>query len=261
MSKFEILNQDCVVLQASICVMVVFVVALFLIPQPLCCFWLVVSIFSIILGVFGFMSWWGVSMDSIASITSIMCIGFCVDFTMHVTSAFVLEGGQSRMERVRRSLYLVGTPVLQGVAVILVGVASITTPESYFFRAVFRIVFLFTVIAAVHTLLFVPVALLSYGPATFDKHSVFRIQSRNALLGLTGDLCELPEEASGSSSGSGLAVASLTAKVSPMHVVELKRRLTGSYVTPVRAHLPLLEKALREEANLRSGESSFLDVN
>jgi len=237
--------------------MVVFVVALFLIPQPLCCFWLVVSIFSIILGVFGFMSWWGVSMDSIASITSIMCIGFCVDFTMHVTSAFVLEGGLSRMERVRRSLYLVGTPVLQGVAVILVGVASITTPESYFFRAVFRIVFLFTVIAAVHTLLFVPVALLSYGPAKFEKHSVFRIQSRNALLGLTGDLCELPEEVSGSGSGS----SSLSAKVSPVSLVETKRRLTGSYITPVRAHLPFLGKALRKEADWRSGESSFLGVD
>ena len=74
-------------------------------------------------------------------------------------------------------------------------------------------------------------------------------------------MCELPEEMSGSRSGS------LSAKVSPMHVVEsmhvfgTKRRLTGSYVTPVRAHLPFLEKALREEADLRSGESSFLDVN
>jgi len=147
--------------------------------------------------------------------------------------------------------------VLQGVAVILVGVASITTPESYFFRAVFRIVFLFTVIAAVHTLLFVPVALLSYGPAKFEKHSVFRIQSRNALLGLTGDLCELPEEVSGSGSGS----SSLSAKVSPVSLVETKRRLTGSYITPVRAHLPFLGKALRKEADWRSGESSFLGVD
>ena len=64
-------------------------VSLVLIPNPICSLWVAFSILSIEVGVVGFMTLWNVNLDSISMINLIMCIGFSVDFSAHISYHFM----------------------------------------------------------------------------------------------------------------------------------------------------------------------------
>ena len=70
---------------AAVCMMLV---SLILIPNPICSLWVGFSIISIELGVVGLMTLWGVNLDSVSMINLIMCIGFSVDFSAHISYHF-----------------------------------------------------------------------------------------------------------------------------------------------------------------------------
>ena len=55
--------------------LVMIIIALFLIPSVVCSLWVSFSIVSIEIGVVGFMTFWGINLDSISMINLIMCIG------------------------------------------------------------------------------------------------------------------------------------------------------------------------------------------
>ena len=62
---------QCVAIAAG----VMMVVSLIFIPNPVCSLWVAFSIISIEIGVLGFMTFWGINLDSISMINLIMCIG------------------------------------------------------------------------------------------------------------------------------------------------------------------------------------------
>ena len=74
-----------------ISVIVMIPIALLMIPQPFCAFAIGGSIFSIGLGVIGWMTWWGVNLDATSMITIAMSVGFSVDFSAHCTYAYMTE--------------------------------------------------------------------------------------------------------------------------------------------------------------------------
>ena len=73
----------------SVAAVIMMFVSLFLIPNPICSLWVAFSILSIELGVVGFMTLWNVNLDSISMINLIMCIGFSVDFSAHISYHFM----------------------------------------------------------------------------------------------------------------------------------------------------------------------------
>ncbi|KFQ68913.1 Patched domain-containing protein 3, partial [Phaethon lepturus] len=135
------------------------VVSLLLIPNPLCCLWVTFAIASVIVGVAGFMTFWNVNLDSISMINLVICIGFSVDFSAHISYAFVTSGESSANKRAIEALSLLGYPVLQGAVSTILGVVVLAAAKAYIFRTFFKIMFLVILFGALHGLVFIPVFL------------------------------------------------------------------------------------------------------
>ena len=148
-----------------------FVVSLLLIPHPVCSLWVTFSIVSICVGVIGYMAWWGVNLDTISMINIIMCIGFCVDFSAHITYAYVSAEGDTGNERMRNALHALGYPIAQGALSTILGIISLAFSASYIFRAFFKTMFLVIFFGAFHGLFIIPVLLSLMGPKSIKQRS------------------------------------------------------------------------------------------
>ncbi|XP_063309216.1 patched domain-containing protein 3-like [Pelobates fuscus] len=140
-----------------------FVISILLIPNPLCVLWVTFAIASIIVGVTGFMAYWQVNLDSISMINLVICIGFSVDFSAHISYAYVSNGSPKANSRVADALHSLGYPILQGGLSTILGVVVLSTAESYIFRTFFKIIFLVITFGMLHGLVFLPVFLTLFG--------------------------------------------------------------------------------------------------
>ena len=140
------------------------IISLLLIPHPVVSLWVTVSIVSICVGVVGYMALWDVHMDTISMINIIMCIGFCVDFTAHITYAFVSSQMIERSDRVRDALYNLGMPILQGSMSTILAVVVLAASFSYIFRTFFKVMFLVILFGSLHGMFLLPVILSIIGP-------------------------------------------------------------------------------------------------
>ena len=84
----------------TVAAIVMMIISLIFIPNPICSPWVAFSIISIEIGVVGFMTVWDVYLDSISMINLIMCIGFSVDFSAHISYHFMSRVDMTVEERV-----------------------------------------------------------------------------------------------------------------------------------------------------------------
>ena len=143
-----------------------FMVSLLLLPHPLISLYVTFSIASICTGIMGSMALWNVDLDMISLINIIMCIGFCVDFSAHVSYAFMIAGSGSRNARMRTALYALGFPIAQGAVSTILAIVSLGFASVYIFRSFAKTMLLVTVFGALHGLVILPVALSLTGPAS-----------------------------------------------------------------------------------------------
>uniref|UniRef100_W5ML63 Patched domain-containing protein 3 n=1 Tax=Lepisosteus oculatus TaxID=7918 RepID=W5ML63_LEPOC len=142
---------------------VMLVISLLLIPNPLCSLWVTFAIGSVIVGVAGFMALWQVNLDSISMINLVICIGFSVDFSAHISYAFVSNKNDNVNAKAIDSLFDLGYPIVQGAASTVLGVVALAAAESYIFRTFFKIMFLVILFGAAHGIVFLPVFLTFFG--------------------------------------------------------------------------------------------------
>ncbi|XP_066280920.1 patched domain-containing protein 3-like [Branchiostoma lanceolatum] len=155
-----------------------FVVALVLVPHPVCSIWVTLSIVSICTGVVGYMTFWDVNLDAISMINIIMCIGFSVDFSAHITYAFVSCKENSSNARAVFALYSLGMPILQGALSTILGVAALSTAPSYIFRTFFKTMFLVILLGALHGLVILPVVLTFVGRNVCGNKDSYSVDSK-----------------------------------------------------------------------------------
>ncbi|XDV26333.1 hypothetical protein PO909_030079, partial [Leuciscus waleckii] len=154
-------------LAVATCVMLV--ISLLLIPNPLCSLWVTFAIASVIVGVAGFMALWDVSLDSVSMINLVICIGFSVDFSAHISYAYVSSEKSSANEKAMDAVTKLGYPIIQGAMSTVAGVVVLAAAESYIFRTFFKIMFLVILFGAVHGIIFIPV-FLTFLSACSNSH-------------------------------------------------------------------------------------------
>ncbi|KAG7455215.1 hypothetical protein MATL_G00254230 [Megalops atlanticus] len=125
----------------------------------ICSLWVTFAIASVIVGVAGFMALWGVNLDSISMINLVICIGFSVDFSAHISYSFVSSKEPTANEKAIDSLFTLGYPIVQGAVSTILGVVVLSAAKSYIFRTFFKIMFLVISFGLAHGIAFIPVFL------------------------------------------------------------------------------------------------------
>ncbi|CAI2354512.1 unnamed protein product [Caenorhabditis sp. 36 PRJEB53466] len=139
----------------------ILVVSYIMVPEWRCAIGIVISIASINVGVLGFMSFWGVNLDSVSIITVIMCIGFAVDLSAHIAYAFSQSYGTSHTRAVA-ALETLGWPVFLGASSTVLGILLLTLVDSYIVQIFFKTVFLVINFSILHGLVFLPIFLMIF---------------------------------------------------------------------------------------------------
>ncbi|XP_007420835.1 patched domain-containing protein 3 [Python bivittatus] len=138
---------------------VMLVISLLLIPSPVCSLWVTFAIGSVVVGVTGYMAFWNVNLDSISMINLVISIGFSVDYSSHISYAFVSSSRLSANDKAIDALFHLGYPIVQASGSTLIGILVLSMAASYVFRTCFKIMFLVIIFGSLHGLVFIPVFL------------------------------------------------------------------------------------------------------
>ncbi|KAF8770970.1 Patched domain-containing protein 3 [Argiope bruennichi] len=163
-----ILVRDTSMQSICVAVAVMIVISLVFIPSLQCAVFVAFSIISIEVGVIGYMTLWGVNLDSISMINLIMCIGFSVDYSAHISYAYFSADKKTPEDGIKAALHSLGVPIFQGSVSTILGVIALIFAPSYIFLTFFKTVFLVILFGALHGILLLPV-LLSLSDSCFNS--------------------------------------------------------------------------------------------
>jgi len=149
---------------------VVMIVAILFIPSLFCSFLVFLTMLTTGLGVIGIMCFWGVNLDMISLLGLVICIGFAVDFTTHVSYAYITAEGDSE-DRIRRAMSALGVPILQGGFSTVLGISALLFMPGYAIKVIAKTIVLVICFAGFHGLFVLPVLLLVIKPERFSRGS------------------------------------------------------------------------------------------
>ncbi|XP_067674728.1 patched domain-containing protein 3-like [Haliotis asinina] len=153
----------------GVAVALMVVVTAILLPHPVIVAAVLFNILSILLGIFGFMALWDLSVSVITMIHLVMSVGFSVDFTVHVCSAYMLSEGHTRNVRARNAILHAAGPIFNGGLSTLIGICTLVVSQSYVFQSFFRIMVLVVLFGMSHAVLLMPVLLSLVGPIESNR--------------------------------------------------------------------------------------------
>jgi predicted RND superfamily exporter protein len=148
-----------------IAVEAMYLIALIFMPDLISVFCIIFSMMSIMTGLIGAMHAWGLSLSSITMLELIMSIGFCVDFSAHVTHAFIACVGKgTRNERAYKACIRMGFPIFNSALSTMIGCSLLAFCKSFIFISFFKTIVILMGLGIFNSLLFLPVLLSIVGP-------------------------------------------------------------------------------------------------
>ncbi|VDD85920.1 unnamed protein product [Enterobius vermicularis] len=149
------------------------------------------AICSISLGVFGFLSWWGLDLDPVTMSAIVMSIGFSVDYTAHVSYHFqrarlTLSPESTKTECLMCTLDSIGWPMMQAAISTLVCFLPVAFHHDYTPSVFVRTITLVVGWGLLHGLVLLPAIFAAIPDCLF-----LRDESYNATLSLPPSCCGL----------------------------------------------------------------------
>ena len=152
----------------GIAIVAIFVVTAIFLPHPLLVLFVTLTLAMILVGLFGFMHFCGLTLSSITMIHIIMSVGFSVDFSAHICHGFMESGKANRNEGAKGALIKSGGPIFNGAMSTIIGIIMLSFSKSFIFRSFFKVMLLIILFGLGYSLLFLPVILSLFGPK-FDN--------------------------------------------------------------------------------------------
>jgi len=115
-----------------------------------------------IVEVVGISHYWGVTVNGVATIYILICVGLAVDYAAHIAHAFKDSFGTGQ-ERSMQSLERIGPSVFHALFSTVIAIIVIGFSKSYIFKVFFKVIFLVTIIAGSHGLWLLPAILAMMG--------------------------------------------------------------------------------------------------
>jgi len=148
----------------GIAIVVMVIITTIFMPHPLLVFFVALTMLMILIGVFGFMYFWGLTLSSVTMIHLIMSIGFSVDFSAHICHAYICSEGVCRNSIVCAAIDRSGGPVFNAAVSSILGIMLLVFSTSYIFQSFYKLMFLVIVFGFAHSMFLLPVILSLIGP-------------------------------------------------------------------------------------------------
>ena len=144
---------------------IMYIISLFFIPDLISIFCIILSMISIMAGLIASMHVWGLTISPITMSLLILSVGFCIDFSAHLTHCFIASVGTgSRSKRAYAACMRIGMPIVNSAVSTILGICVLAFSRSYFFMSFFKTIFLLMCLGVLHSMIFLPVLLSLIGP-------------------------------------------------------------------------------------------------
>jgi predicted RND superfamily exporter protein len=160
----------------GIAVAVMLVVTFIFMPDIRVVLIVCVTLVCILVGLFGFMYFWDLTLSSITMIHLVMSVGFSVDFSVHVCHAFISVEGDERKEVLIKALDRSGGPIVNAAFSTLLGILMLAFSSSYIFISFGKVMFLVIAFGLLHAAFFLPLLLYWLSPC-LRKHAMAKVSS------------------------------------------------------------------------------------
>mmetsp|Transcript_27432 Transcript_27432/g.12778 ORF Transcript_27432/g.12778 Transcript_27432/m.12778 type:complete len:154 (+) Transcript_27432:185-646(+) len=140
----------------------VFVVVYLMMMELIASILVVFLVAAVVIDLMGTMHFWDETWNSVTVINSVMCIGLAVDYSAHITHAFLVAKGTYRL---KHALGELGASVCHGAISTFLAIIPMAGAVSYLFKIFFKMWFGIIIFGIGHGMLLLP-CILSF----FDNY-------------------------------------------------------------------------------------------
>uniref|UniRef100_A0A914EHS8 SSD domain-containing protein n=1 Tax=Acrobeloides nanus TaxID=290746 RepID=A0A914EHS8_9BILA len=126
----------------------------------------VAAVCSINLGVFGLLYYWNIDLDPISMSSTLMAIGFSVDYIAHISFHYYKGEISDQKERLRHALLSIAWPMFQAGMTTILAVLVLVVIHAYMIHVFIKVVALVVTLGLFHGLIVLPIV---YVALPFDK--------------------------------------------------------------------------------------------
>ena len=159
-----------------------FIITILLVPYPFMSLIIMVTVAQILIGILGFMSLWGLPLNTNTMINLVISIGFSVDNAAHICHAYIkldtnkyftniATKAEERKERILYSLNAVGIPIICGDLSTIIAIIPLAGAQSEIFISFFKVLTLSMLFGILHAMIYLPVILSLIGPIQKKKNN------------------------------------------------------------------------------------------